>query len=42
MITQMSFMTLIELLQVRDSMETWSQLCLDGLSKITGERAENE
>jgi predicted NUDIX family phosphoesterase len=33
MITQMAFMTPAELHQVRDSMETWSQLCLDGLDK---------
>jgi predicted NUDIX family phosphoesterase len=31
MITQMSFMTLDELAAVRDTMETWSQLCLEGL-----------
>lgn len=31
MITQMSFMTPDELQEVRDSLETWSQLCLDGL-----------
>jgi len=31
MITQMSFMTLDELAAVRDTMETWSQLCLDAL-----------
>jgi predicted NUDIX family phosphoesterase len=37
MITQLSFMTLADLHRLRDSMETWSQLCLDGLSKITGE-----
>jgi len=35
MITQLSFMTLAELRAVRDSMETWSQLCLDGLDEIT-------
>ncbi len=35
MITQMSFMTPAELQQVRDTMETWSQLCLDGLDKMT-------
>ncbi|MBN1391316.1 MAG: NUDIX domain-containing protein [Sedimentisphaerales bacterium] len=35
MITQVSFMTIEELRQVRDSMETWSQLCLDGLSKMS-------
>ncbi len=34
MITQMSFMTPEELRQVRDSLETWSQKCLDGLDKI--------
>lgn len=31
MITQMSFMMPAELQDVRDGMETWSQLCLDGL-----------
>ncbi len=35
MITQLSFMTPAELRAVRDSMETWSQLCLDGLDEIT-------
>jgi predicted NUDIX family phosphoesterase len=34
MITQMAFMTLTELHQLRDTMETWSSLCLDGLNKI--------
>ena len=34
MITQLSFMTPGELRAVRDSMETWSQLCLDGLDEI--------
>ncbi|HSW46112.1 MAG TPA: hypothetical protein VLM89_11145 [Phycisphaerae bacterium] len=34
MITQMAFMTPDELREVRDSMETWSQLCLDGLAKM--------
>ena len=34
MITQMSFMTPAELHDVRDAMETWSQLCLDGLDKM--------
>ncbi len=33
MITQMAFMTPAELQQLRDTMETWSQLCLDGLDK---------
>jgi predicted NUDIX family phosphoesterase len=35
MITQMGFMTLTELQQVKDSMETWSQICLDGLAEIS-------
>ncbi len=34
MITQMEFMTVDELRTVRDQMETWSQLCLDGLDPI--------
>jgi predicted NUDIX family phosphoesterase len=34
MITQMGFMTLPELQEVRDTMETWSQICLDGLVKM--------
>ena len=34
MITQMSFMAIDELQKVRDTMETWSQLCLDGLDEI--------
>ena len=34
MITQTSFMTLAELQQVRDTMETWSQLCLSGLDEM--------
>lgn len=34
MITQMSFMTPAELHQLRDSMETWSQLCLSQLSRF--------
>jgi len=35
MITQMAFMTPAELQNVRDTMETWSQLCLDRLSEIS-------
>ncbi|MHC4123541.1 MAG: hypothetical protein ACYSSI_08215 [Planctomycetota bacterium] len=35
MITQMAFMSPDELQQVRDSMETWSSLCLDGLNEMT-------
>jgi len=34
MITQMSFQTVAELKEVHDTMETWSQLCLDGLAEI--------
>ena len=33
MITQMAFMSIPELQEVRDTMETWSQICFDGLSK---------
>jgi len=35
MITQMAFNTVAELQQLRDTMETWSQLCLSGLDKMT-------
>lgn len=34
MITQLEFKTLDQLNAVRDEMETWSQLCLDGLEKL--------
>jgi predicted NUDIX family phosphoesterase len=34
MITQLEFKTLEELRAVRNEMETWSQLCLDGLDKL--------
>ncbi len=34
MITQMGFMTIPELQEIRDTMETWSQICLDGLAKM--------
>ena len=34
MITRMAFMSIDELQEVRDSMETWSQLCLDGLGEM--------
>lgn len=34
MITQMTFTGVEELNEVRDTMETWSQLCLDGLGKM--------
>ena len=35
MITQMGFMSPAELQLERDSMETWSQLCLDGLDRMS-------
>ncbi len=35
MITQMSFMSPAALQDVRDSLETWSQLCLDHLDEMT-------
>jgi predicted NUDIX family phosphoesterase len=35
MITRMAFMTPEELQKVRDTMETWSGLCLSGLEKIS-------
>ena len=37
MITQMTFMSAAELCEVRDSLETWSQLCLDGLGEMAGQ-----
>ena len=36
MITQMSFKTVAELRKVRETMETWSGLCVDKLGKIGG------
>ena len=35
MITQMSFMSSAELDDIRESLETWSSLCLDGLAQMT-------
>ena len=35
MITQMGFLSPAELHDVRDSLETWSQLCLDHLAEMT-------
>ncbi len=35
MITQMTFQTVADLHQIRDTMETWSQLCLGGLDEMT-------
>ncbi|MBN2019192.1 MAG: hypothetical protein JW749_03085 [Sedimentisphaerales bacterium] len=34
MITQMGFMSIPELQAVRETMETWSQICLEGLKKM--------
>ena len=34
MITQLAFMTAAELHEVRDSLETWSSLCLDHLAEM--------
>lgn len=42
MITQMVFMTPAELQQVRDAMETWSQLCLDNLDKMANKAGDNK
>lgn len=36
MITQMGFMTAQELAEVKDAMETWSQLCLEHLLEMQG------
>jgi predicted NUDIX family phosphoesterase len=38
MITQMSFMTITELLAVKDSLETWSQLCVSHLKEMEDAR----
>ena len=35
MITQLNFMAPAQLHEVRESLETWSQLCLDGVEKFT-------
>ncbi len=35
MITQLTFMTPEQLNEVKETMETWSQLCLQGLTKMT-------
>jgi predicted NUDIX family phosphoesterase len=39
-ITQMAFMSPAELRKVRDSMETWSQLCLANLARMAGKVGE--
>ena len=41
MLTQMEFMTPEQLNQVKDSMETWSQICLDGLSQMTEKKGSS-
>jgi predicted NUDIX family phosphoesterase len=41
MITQLSFMSIGELRTVKDTMETWSQLCVDGLERIAPRGASN-
>jgi len=41
MITQMSFMSPAELQQVQETLETWSQLCLDKLGELA-KRGESE
>ncbi|MFA5292541.1 MAG: hypothetical protein WC496_05845 [Phycisphaerae bacterium] len=40
MITQMDFMGTAELQEVRDTMETWSQLCLDSLAKMAKKQGQ--
>ncbi len=41
MITQMAFMTATELHEVRDSMETWSQLCLSHLAEMASKTEDD-
>jgi len=41
MITQMGFMSIQELKAVRDTMETWSQLCLDGLEELSSGKLQD-
>ncbi|MHC4790907.1 MAG: hypothetical protein ACYS8Y_05655 [Planctomycetota bacterium] len=41
MITQMTFMTPAELQKVRDTMETWSQLCLRGLDEMANKTEDD-
>ena len=42
MITQMTFMTPAELQEVRDTMETWSQLCLDNLGEMANKTEDDK
>jgi len=41
MITQMTFMTPAKLQEVRDTMETWSQLCLKGLDEMANKTEDD-
>ncbi len=41
MITQMAFMTAAEMHDLRDTMETWSQLCLDNLGQIANKTEDD-
>ncbi len=41
MITQMAFMTPAELHELRDTMETWSQLCLDNLTEMANKTQDD-
>jgi len=41
MITNLEFLTHDELLRRRDSLESWSQLCLDALDRLLGEAGRN-
>jgi len=41
MITQMAFQTVAELQKVRDTMETWSQLCLSQLNKMANKTQDD-
>jgi hypothetical protein len=38
MITQMAFMTSAELQEVKDTLETWSVLCVDHLAEMENRR----
>jgi predicted NUDIX family phosphoesterase len=36
MITNLAFLTPEELMEQRETLESWSQICLDGLGKLLG------
>jgi predicted NUDIX family phosphoesterase len=42
MITQMAFMTLTELQKVKDTMETWSGICVDNLGEMEKRRLASQ